>query len=106
MRKRPTPRMLVEVVRARPREFGNAVDWHLRSNPKLTHLDLVCEICGTEERIHAITGVTKAECFDKHPCKIETEWPPRVDEPGPAPRVSPAERRAEREIRRRDSSRE
>jgi len=98
---RRAPRMLVDVVRARPGRFRDKVDVCLLSNSRLTHVDLVCEVCGVEQRVRAETWLSEVERFDGHSCKPKSEWPAPMEEPGPAPRVSPAERRPEREIRRR-----
>lgn len=103
MEKRGTPHRLVDVIRARPGEFEPAAHNALMDNPRrapkrrLTHLDLICEICGTEATIHATTAGAEARRFDQHPCRPKAEWPERER---PAPRVSPGQVSADRERRR------
>jgi hypothetical protein len=101
------PHKLVDHIQRRPGEFETAVSVVLldndqvRPNKRLTHLDLDCEICGQRVTILAYprhNAEIRAKSFDEHPCKLKEEWPPREEE-APHPRMSPAQRRAEREER-------
>ena len=97
-------RRLEKSIYARPGEFLWAAKSEAHDNrkrtksKKVTHIHFCCEICAKEVGTPIGSAEAVAEQFDQHECKPKGEWPER---PGPAPRVSPRDRAAERERLRR-----
>lgn len=96
-----SPHKLVHSIFARPGEFEFAAENSLMDNDRLppkrrvTHVHMVCEICRNDVEVLADVAIARARDFDLHACKPPEDWPAR--EETESTRVSPAERRAQRE---------
>lgn len=94
-----------DTLTARPGHFGFFAALKAKDNTKatksnkLTHLRLVCEICGQEDTTTIHSAEAVGYQFDKHPCKPVAEWP---ELPEASPRQNPADLAAERERVRRE----